>query len=57
MPRKKKEIEVYTNAGLRDNLVKISIKHNVPLEELRRLNPDIRNIIMKISSGKAVRIK
>ena len=57
MPRKKKEPEaVYVEAGYFDNLVKISMKSNVSIEQLRELNPDIRNCMYLISKGKKVRI-
>ena len=57
MARKKKEPEaVFFEAGLRDNLVKISIKTNVSIELLRELNPDIRNCMFAIPKGKKVRI-
>ena len=57
MARKKKQPEPeYIRAGIRDNLVKISIKSGVPLEQLRSLNPDIKNILFKIPAGKEVRI-
>lgn len=57
MARKKKQPEPeYMKAGIRDNLVKISIKSGVPMEQLRSLNPDIRNILYKIPAGKEVRI-
>lgn len=57
MARKKKQSEpVFMRAGVRDNLVKISIKTGVDLEQLRALNPDIKNIISAILPGKDVRI-
>lgn len=57
MARKKKQSEpVFVRAGIRDNLVKISIKTGVDLEQLRALNPDIKNIISAILPGKDVRI-
>ena len=58
MPRKKKtEPEaVYFEAGKLDNLIKISMKANVSIEQLRALNPDIKNCLFKIPSGKKVRI-
>jgi len=57
MPRKKKEPEtVYVEAGYFENLVKISIKHNISIELLRELNPDIRNCMFAIPKGKKVRI-
>ena len=57
MARKKKQSEpVFVRAGIRDNLVKISIKTGVELEQLRALNPDIKNIISAILPGKDVRI-
>ncbi len=57
MARKKKQNEpVFVRAGVRDNLVKISIKTGVDLEQLRALNPDIKNIISAILPGKDVRI-
>lgn len=57
MPRKKKEPEaVYVEAGYFDNLVKISMKSNVSIEQLRELNPDIRNCMYLIPKGKKVRI-
>lgn len=57
MARKKKQSEpVFMRAGVRDNLVKISIKTGVDLEQLRTLNPDIKNIISAILPGKDVRI-
>ena len=57
MARKKKQSDpVFVRAGIRDNLVKISIKTGVDLEQLRTLNPDIRNIISAILPGKDVRI-
>ena len=57
MTRKKKQSEpVFVRAGVRDKLVKISIKTGVDLEQLRALNPDIKNIISAILPGKDVRI-
>ena len=57
MARKKKQSDpVFVRAGIRDNLVKISIKTGVDLEQLRALNPDIKNIISAILPGKDVRI-
>lgn len=56
MARKKKSEPVFMRAGVRDNLVKISIKTGVDLEQLRALNPDIKNIISAILPGKDVRI-
>ena len=57
MARKKKQNDpVFVRAGVRDNLVKISIKTGVDLEQLRTLNPDIKNIISAILPGKDVRI-
>ena len=57
MARKKKQSEpVYIRAGIRDNLVKVSIKTGTSLEVLRSLNPDIKNIISAILPGKNVRI-
>ena len=57
MARKKKQSDpVFVRAGIRDNLVKISIKTGVDLEQLRTLNPDIKNIISAILPGKDVRI-
>ena len=57
MARKKKQSDpVFVRAGIRDNLVKISIKTSVDLEQLRALNPDIKNIISAILPGKDVRI-
>lgn len=56
MARKKKITEEFTVAGIRDNLVSISLKTHVPLETLRELNPDIKNIIFKIPAGRKVRI-
>lgn len=57
MPRKKKEPEaVYVEAGYFDNLVKISMKSNVSIEQLRKLNPDIKNCMYLIPKGKKVRI-
>ena len=57
MARKKKQPEPeYIRAGICDNLVKISIKSGVPMEQLRSLNPDIKNILFKIPAGKEVRI-
>lgn len=57
MARKKKQSEhVFMRAGVGDNLVKISIKTGVDLEQLRALNPDIKNIISAILPGKDVRI-
>lgn len=57
MPRKKKEPEaVYVAAGYFDNLVKISMKSNVSIEQLREFNPDIKNCMYLIPKGKKVRI-
>lgn len=57
MARKKKQSDpVFVRAGVRDNLVKISIKTGIDLEQLRALNPDIKNIISAILPGKDVRI-
>ena len=57
MPRKKKEPEaVYVEAGYFDNLVKISMKYSVSIEQLRELNPDIKNCMYLIPKGKKVRI-
>ena len=57
MTRKKKQSDpVFVRAGVRDNLVKISIKTGVDLDQLRALNPDIKNIISAILPGKDVRI-
>ena len=57
MARKKKEPEaVYVEAGYFDNLVKISMKSNVSIEQLRELNPDIKNCMYLIPKGKKVRI-
>ena len=57
MARKKKQSDpVFVRAGIRDNLVKISIKTGVDLEQLRALNPDIKNIISALLPGKDVRI-
>ena len=57
MARKKKEPEaVYVEAGYFDNLVKISIKNNISIEQLRELNPDIKNCMYLIPKGKKVRI-
>lgn len=57
MARKKKKAEEYIKAGICDNLVKISIKYGVALEDLRALNPDIKNIIFKLPVGRSVRIR
>ena len=57
MARKKKKAEEYIKAGIRDNLVRISIKYGVALEDLRALNPDIKNIIFKLPAGRSVRIR
>ena len=55
--KKKKEPEaVYVIAGQRDYLVHLSLKHNIPLDKLRALNPDIKNIFFKIPTGRKVRI-
>lgn len=57
MPRKKKEPEaVYIVAGYFDNLVKISMRMNVSIEQLRKLNPDIKACLYLIPKGKKVRI-
>ena len=57
MARKKKEPEaVYVEAGYFDNLVKISMKNNVSIEQLREFNPDIKNCMYLIPKGKKVRI-
>jgi len=57
MPRKKKEPEaVYVEAGYFENLVKISMKNNVSIEQLREFNPDIKNCMYLIPKGKKVRI-
>ena len=58
MPRKKKKPEaVYVEAGYFDNLVKISMKNNVSIEQLRELNPDIETCMyLIIPKGKKVRI-
>lgn len=57
MPRKKKEPKtIYVEAGYFDNLVKISMKSNISIEQLRELNPDIRNCMYLIPKGKKVRI-
>ena len=57
MARKKKEPEaVYVEAGYFDNLVKISMKNSVSIEQLRELNPDIKNCMYLIPKGKKVRI-
>ena len=57
MARKKKEPEaVYVEAGYFDNLVKISMKSNVSIEQLREFNPDIKNCMYLIPKGKKVRI-
>lgn len=57
MARKKKQSDpVFVRSGIRDNLVKISIKTGVDMEQLRALNPDIKNIISAILPGKDVRI-
>ena len=57
MPRKKKEPEaVYIEAGYFDNLVKISMRSNISIEQLRELNPDIKNCMYLIPKGKKVRI-
>lgn len=66
MARKKKEPEAvvetvseeakYYEAGMFDNLVKISIKTGTGIEQLRTLNPDIRNCMYLIRQGQKVRI-
>ena len=57
MARKKKEPEaIYVEAGYFDNLVKISMKSNVSIEQLREFNPDIKNCMYLIPKGKKVRI-
>lgn len=56
MARKKKKAEEFIRAGITDNLVKISIRHAKELEELRALNPEIKNCIAKIPAGRMVRI-
>lgn len=57
MARKKKEPEaVYVEAGYFDNLVKISIKNNISIEQLRELNPDIKTCMYLIPKGQKVRI-
>ena len=57
MARKKKEPEaVYVEAGYFDNLVKISMRMNVSIEQLRKLNPDIKAGLYLIPKGKKVRI-
>ena len=57
MARKKKEPEkVYVMAGMRDNLVLLSMKHNIDLKVLRELNPDIKNCLFRIPQGRKVRI-
>lgn len=58
MARKKKQPDPeHIRAGIRDNLVKIHIKTGTGLDDLRALNPDIKNIISPIKQGKEVRIK
>ena len=58
MPRKKKESEPeFVTTGLRDNLVKISIRTGVALEDLRKLNPSIRFPITMIGLNQKVRIR
>ena len=58
MPRKKKESEPeFVTTGMRDNLVKVSIRTGVSLEDLRKLNPSIRCPIAMIGHNQKVRIK
>lgn len=56
MARKKKTAEEYIIAGIRDNLVLIAVKTKLPIEQLRALNPDIKNVMFKIPQGQKVRI-
>lgn len=58
MPRKKKteEPEFIVSTTL-TCLTKISVKTGVPVEELRKLNPDIRFCLAGIRPGQKVRIR
>lgn len=57
MARKKKSEPEYIACRGITNLVKLSIRYEIPLEELRNLNPGVRNCIAAIPIGKEVRIK
>lgn len=58
MARKKKEPDFeYIRVGMSDNLIKIAIKYDKSLDELRALNPDIRSNSARIRIGQKVRLK
>lgn len=56
MARKKKTDPEYVAASIGDNLVRIAIRYRKNLEDLRKLNPDIKGISIPIIQGKEVRI-
>lgn len=56
MARKKKTDPEYITASIGDNLVRIAIRYRKNLEDLRKLNPDIKGISIPIIQGKEVRI-
>ena len=59
MPRKKKEETKpeYFIVTAMTNLIKISIRTKTEVEQLKKMNPDIRFCISAIQPGKWVRIK
>ena len=57
MARKKKIDFEYIRSGLADTLIKIAIKYDLKLNDLRILNPDIKSNSARIPIGQKVRIK
>ena len=56
---RKKKIEdqlQYIHVGLSDTLVRIAIKYNKKIDDLRALNPDIRCNSEHLEVGRKVRI-
>lgn len=47
---------IYATAGIGDNLIRISLKNNIPFDQLRALNPDIKGPGYNLKMGQRVRI-
>ena len=47
---------VYVTAGIADNLIRISWKNNIPFDQLRKLNPDVKGPGYILKLGQRVRI-
>lgn len=60
MPRKKKVVDnplpIYATAGFGDNLIRISWRNNISIEQLKKLNPEIKSPSYPIKMGQKVRL-